>query len=302
MGNLTANYDFKKVLLGDNYIVDGNPIKNILLAKDSANYRDKSDDYFNYNNFKRGHIENYQLIENVFRTLFPISNTDYKDIGNSFFTTYKCYLQIMYPQIFMPKGTVKKGDVSPLTIPVYEEENPTSNISYPPYNSKGYEVIHKKYLTYYKNYFSLLKVHEEMTWIEFLTINFEFFSKVHNSEELQKFAVLTHTIGNIVTVPPGFNAGRGHNDYWDWGLKLFQDFLEPIRAWENFVNTYFLNCYVDKEYKIIPYWENHLASNLQLLPKNEFEIIRFLKHVNFCVEERGKNMVNEFNKKNGVTE
>ncbi|RHW36011.1 hypothetical protein D1B31_18150 [Neobacillus notoginsengisoli] len=298
MENLTANYDLKKILLGSNYIDDGNPIKNFLLARDDKNYRDKSDDYFNYKNFKRGHIENYQLIENVFRTLFPNLNSDYKDIANSFFITYKCYLQIMYPKIFMPNGTVKKGDVSPLTIPIYEEENPTPNIRYAPFVSEEYEVIHEKYLTYYKNHFPFLKVHKGMKWVEFLTINFEFFSKVHNLEELQRFAVLTHTIGNIVTVPKGFNAGRKHYDYWDWGLKLLQGgSLEPIGEWRDFVNTYYLSCYVDTEYEIIPYWENHLASNIHLLPKDEFDIIRFLEHVNFCIEKRGENMMNDFNKK-----
>ncbi|CEG27151.1 hypothetical protein [Bacillus sp. B-jedd] len=297
MENLTTNYDFKKILLGSNYIDDGNPIKNILLAKDDKNYRDKSDNYFNYKYSKLGHIENYQLIENVFRTLLPNSNSDYKDIANSFFTTYKCYLQIMYPEIFMPNGTTKDKDKDTLKKPIYEEENPTPARHYPPFVTGKDKVIHEKYLTYYKKYFPSLKVDKGMKWVEFLTINFEFFSKVHNVEELQRFAVLTHTIGNIVTVPYGFNAGRGHNDYWDWGLKLLQCFLEPIGAWENFVNIYHLSCYVDNEYEVIPYWENHLAPNIRLLPKNEFDIIRFLKHVNFCIEKRGENMMNDFNKK-----
>ncbi|MGR6899398.1 hypothetical protein [Rummeliibacillus sp. BSL5] len=294
---LTANYDFKKVLLGDNYIGDGNPIKNILLAKVSANYLDKSDDYFNYNNFKRGHIENYQLIENVFRILFPSSNTDYKDVMNSFWTTYKCYLQIMYPEIFMPIGTIKEGDASPLIIPDYERNDSIPNFAYPPHSSEKYEVLHPKYLTYYKNNFPSLTVEKGMNWIEFLSTNFEYFSEVHDSEELQKFAVLTHTVGNIAAVPCGFNGGRGHRDYWDWGLKLLQDFLEPIGAWKDFINTNFLNCYVDEDYKIIPYWKNHLVPYSRLLPKNKFELIEFLEQANFRIEERGRNMMNEFNKK-----
>lgn len=106
MIDLIVNYDFKKKLLGDLYSNE-NPIKNILLANEDINYCDKSDDYFNFNDFKRGHIENYKSIDDLFRKLFPNANTEYKDIMHSFWTIYKCYLQIIYPEIFTPEGTIK---------------------------------------------------------------------------------------------------------------------------------------------------------------------------------------------------
>lgn len=295
MINLIVNYDLKKKLLGENYS-NKNSIMNILLAKNDINYRDKSEDYFNYNNFKRGHIENYKLVDDIFKKIFSGFNTEYKDIMNSFWTTYKCYLQIMYPEIFMPEGTIKKEDENPLKSPQKKELIlVTPNLQYPPYNSKGCNIIHKKYLDYYKKNYSFLKVYEGMTWIRFLIENFDVFSKVHNSEELKKFAVLTHTIGNIAIVPYGFNTGRKFNDYWDMALKLLKNDLS-FDEWKKFIDINFFNCYVDENYNIKSYFKTANKNRLYL-PQGEEDIISFLKYSNFCIQIRGKNIINELNKK-----
>lgn len=297
MIDLIENYDFKKKLLGDLYNNE-NPIKNILLAYEDINYRDKKQDYFNFNDFKRGHIENYKVIDDLFKKLFPSLNTEHKDIMNSFWTTYKCYLQIIYPEIFMPEGTIKYGDEVPLKIPQKSDLNiSTPNMSYSPFkefnNNKG--KIHKKYLSYYKKNYPFLKVYAGMTWAKFLIENFEVFSKVHNSEELKKFAVLTHTIGNIAIVPKGFNTSRKFNDYWDMGLKLLQKDLSP-NEWEDYINMNFFNNYVDENNNIKQYFKIS-NKNDSYLPQNEEDIIRFLKNVNFCIETRGKDMMKELHKK-----
>lgn len=298
MINLIENYDFKKKLLGDLYNNE-NPIKNILLAYEDKNYCDKEDDYFNFNKFKRGHIENYKVIDDLFKKLFPSLNTEYKDIMNSFWTTYKCYLQIIYPEIFMPEGTIKDGDEVPLKIPQKSYLNIVTlpNMSYSPFkgvnNNKG--KIHKKYLAYYRKNFPFLKVYDGMTWAKFLIENFEFFSKVHNSEELKKFAILTHTIGNIAIVPYGFNTTRKFNDYWDMGLKLIQKDLSP-NEWEDYININFFNNYVDENNNIKQYFKESNKNN-SYLPQNEEDIIKFLQNVNFCIETREKYMINELHKK-----
>lgn len=298
MINLIENYDFKKKLLGDLYNNE-NPIKNILLAYEDKNYCDKEDDYFNFNKFKRGHIENYKVIDDLFKKLFPSLNTEYKDIMNSFWTTYKCYLQIIYPEIFMPEGTIKDGDEVPLKIPQKSYLNIVTlpNMSYSPFkgvnNNKG--KIHKKYLAYYRKIFPFLKVYDGMTWAKFLIENFEFFSKVHNSEELKKFAILTHTIGNIAIVPYGFNTTRKFNDYWDMGLKLIQKDLSP-NEWEDYININFFNNYVDENNNIKQYFKESNKNN-SYLPQNEEDIIKFLQNVNFCIETREKYMINELHKK-----
>lgn len=298
MINLIENYDFKKKLLGDLYNNE-NPIKNILLAYEDKNYCDKEDDYFNFNKFKRGHIENYKVIDDLFKKLFPSLNTEYKDIMNSFWTTYKCYLQIIYPEIFMPEGTIKDEDEVPLKIPQKSYLNIVTlpNMSYSPFkgvnNNKG--KIHKKYLAYYRKNFPFLKVYDGMTWAKFLIENFEFFSKVHNSEELKKFAILTHTIGNIAIVPYGFNTTRKFNDYWDMGLKLIQKDLSP-NEWEDYININFFNNYVDENNNIKQYFKESNKNN-SYLPQNEEDIIKFLQNVNFCIETREKYMINELHKK-----
>ena len=305
MIDLIENYDFKKKLLGDLYNNE-NPIKNILLAYEDKNYRDKEDDYFNFNRFKRGHIENYKEIDDLFKKLFPSSNTEYKDIMNSFWTTYKCYLQIIYPEIFMPEGTIKDGDEVPLKIPQKSDLNiSTPNMSYAPFKYyKNNGKIHKKYLAYYKKNYSFLKVYDGMTWAKFLIENFEVFSKVHNSEELKKFAALTHTIGNIAIVPYGFNTNRNFNDYWDMGLKLIQENLSS-NEWEDYINMNFFNHYVDENNNIKQYFKrsnNFKRSNKNnlYLPQNEEDIIRFLKNVNFCIETREKDMMKELHKKETI--
>lgn len=304
--NLTYDFDFKKILLGNQYC-EKKEIKNVLLAKNAVNYVDS---YIDYNKYYSGHVENYQIVEEVFKKVFQNGDINYKDIMNSFWTTYKFFLQIEYPNIFTPEGSLKNE------IPLEKNTNLTNSKvdnGYPPFDSLKYQVIHKKYVSYYNTNYPKLVVEDGYTWNQFLIENYDQFLKVHDCPELAKFAKLTHTIGNIVAVPEGFNSARyfPYLDYWDLSLdslkKIFteenvcssfsDDVVNSIKksmvaysSWEDFINFHYLNDYVDENYTIIPFWENHF---IKLEPSTREEIIDFLTKVNICIDKRGTRVLNQ---------
>lgn len=310
---LTWDYDFKKKLLGETVYVsnENESIKNILLAKNLSNYVDSEIDY---NNFYQGHIENYQVVEDVFKKVFQEANGSHKDVMNSFWTTYKFFLQIEYPDIFTPDGSLRNK--APLKKNINLTVFKVSN-SYPPFDSEDYQVIHKKYICYYKEYFSHLIVEEGYTWNQFLIENFDQFAKVHICPELVQFAKLTHSIGNIAVVPKGFNGSRycPHYDYWDLSLnslkkiytgekesnsfsdntvKSIKKYMSAYYSWNSFIDSHFLNDYVDDNYNVLPFWENHFERTKPIIRE---EIIRFLMKANFCIENRGKKILNQIGRK-----
>lgn len=307
ISELTWDFDFKRILLGSQKYDNNNEriIENILLAKNPDNYVDSESDY---KNFYRGHIENYQIVEDVFRKVFKDVNESHKDIMNSFWTTYKFFLQIEYPDVFTPKGSLKTE------IPLEKNIKLTVskvNNGYPPFDSEDYQVIHKKYVSYYKTNFSQFIVEEGYTWNRFLIENFEQFAKVHNCPELIQFAKLTHSIGNINLVPKGFNGSRycPHLDYWDLSLNslkkiftgekennVFSDFtvksiekyMSAYSSWDIFIDSHYLNNYVDENYNVLPFWKRHFEI---IKPTTHEEIIMFLTKANTCIENRGKTIL-----------
>lgn len=124
INNLKWDTDLKRILLGDKYD-ETNPIKNILMGKIDQNYMDNKNDYYNYS---RGHLENYQIVEDVFQKLTNHKDTGFKDIMNSFWITYKCLLQIEYPKIFKPFGNEIVSIKKP---PFYGEINDSYIKHYP---------------------------------------------------------------------------------------------------------------------------------------------------------------------------
>ncbi|MDQ7158907.1 hypothetical protein RCG63_02715 [Lactococcus lactis] len=290
---LTWDYDFKKILLGDT-AYDSNKnevIKNILLAKDFSNYVDSKSDY---NKFYQGHIENYQVIEIIFKEVFQKVNGSHKDVMNSFWTTYKFFLQIEYPDIFTPVGSLRNKN--PLKKNINLIVSKVSN-AYPPFDSKKHQIIHQKYICYYKKYFPQLNVKEGDTWNQFLMENFNQFDKVHLCLELVQFAKLTHSIGNIAVVPKDFNASRylPYLDYWDLSLNSLKKCMPAYNSWDSFVDSHYLNNYVDEHYNVLPFWENHFK---RTNPTTREEIIMFLTKANFCIENRGKKILSQIRKKN----
>lgn len=127
--------------------------------------------------------------------------------------------------------------------------------------------------------------------------NYQRFDIVHNNlPAFQTFATLTHTIGNFTVLPYWINTARNNfsKDYWDITLLSLQEWLAPTtptsKAWINFVEMFYLQPYVNKDYQTQLFWESH--SYKKLLPDNQdFPI--FLKAVNERIEERGKYMIKQ---------
>ena len=127
--------------------------------------------------------------------------------------------------------------------------------------------------------------------------NYQWFDIVHNNlPAFQTFATLTHTIGNFTVLPHWMNTARYKfsKDYWDITLLSLQEWLNPTtptsKVWINFVEMFYLQPYVNKDYQTQLFWESH--SYKKLLPDNQdFPI--FLKAVNERIEERGKYMIKQ---------
>lgn len=118
--------------------------------------------------------------------------------------------------------------------------------------------------------------------------NYEKFDVIaKNISEFELFAVNTHTIGNFIVLPHWMNTGRYwfSKDYWDLTLKSMYDFLNPLGAWENFVEKYYLQVFVNEDYIPVELWKEHFSSVVK--PTNN-QISHFLKNVNLRVEKRGK--------------
>lgn len=75
-------------------------------------------------------------------------------------------------------------------------------------------------------------------------------------------------------------------DYWDLTLKSLYDFLYPLDAWNNFVEKYYLQPFLNKDLKPVEFWDNHFNDSVNITDKNQVQ--QFLFRVNRSIAERGK--------------
>lgn len=159
-------------------------------------------------------------------------------------------------------------------------------------SSEGYEEVYKqvgidasKYLD--EQYDILLK---DKNYLQFKIIK-------DNEDEVEKFAQLTHSIGNFTVLPYKINTTRGTSkdfrDYWDITLKVIYDLFisigdEGIDAWKAFVKKYSLQPFVnpDKSYCVGELWVRHFDKSVYPVEDEDFK--QFYHNVNLLIEERGK--------------
>ena len=135
--------------------------------------------------------------------------------------------------------------------------------------------------------------------LDYLSNNYAKFDVIReNRDGFKSFATLTHTIGNFIVLPHWMNTGRSgfSADYWDITLLSLQEWLHLIsptsEAWVNFIELYYLQPYVNKDYQTELFWENHSYGYDNLFPSNQ-DVPIFLKAVNERIEERGKYMIKQ---------
>lgn len=123
---------------------------------------------------------------------------------------------------------------------------------------------------------------------------------------LKKYALYTHTLGNLIIEPKGFNMGRKNGDYWDIALKQLKIYFDLIDEsfWKNHIKILFLQPFVNSDYSIASLWnpeyQHANVINPMSISKNittESLINEFLDHCCLSIEERGKQMFMELCKK-----
>lgn len=154
-----------------------------------------------------------------------------------------------------------------------------------------------------------------------LKINSDNKSSVKHNKHLQKFATLTHTIGNLTLVPfkidtendsKSFNQSRGFRDnhtnkyfvydFFDLSLKIIKENV-GIQTFKEYIDTFYLHDFVnlDDNYSIKPLLKKHkplLAQNKMsldnpesFLPDNNDELNEYLMNVNKLIMQRSKRIV-----------
>lgn len=143
--------------------------------------------------------------------------------------------------------------------------------------------------------------------------------KAAKNKELKKFAALTHSIGNFTLVPfhlnpledrRSFNQYRGYQsdgdskyfvyDFFDLSLKLIKENVSE-EVFRNYIDTFFLDDYVDDNYNILPLLSRH-APMLQeerlplddpesFLPQTVDELNEYLSLVNEKIKARSQRIV-----------
>lgn len=128
-----------------------------------------------------------------------------------------------------------------------------------------------------------------------LLAEYDFYKEINELEEVQKFAVLTHSIGNFTLVPKGFNTRRNSlfDDYWDITLEYFLMVLGKEAFLQQCHKFKYKAAYLENS-KIQKYWEGHTMVDKKL-PSNfsSVQILEVIKKITHSIEIRGKEMLQE---------
>ena len=278
--DLQVDFDLKRILLGEKYDKD-RPIHNVLLAKLDSERVDETDDYVS--GTLKGHIENYKVVSHVFASFPAYGEEKRYDVMHSFWTTFKSYLQIVYWQEFLPEkyanGTLGKPEI---------RRKASRNDA--PFDSHNSITMTPSYIAYYHTYFPQIKKKKGDTWLGFITKNTDYFKKVMENEKLNRFAILTHTIGNLTIVPKNFNRWRGAFDYWDFGIIRLPNF-SPEHDLDYHIRTYLYQDALNEDGKLKPLWPGHYDITVPYLPETPEQVEAFLDNVTDQIIKRGERLV-----------
>lgn len=133
-----------------------------------------------------------------------------------------------------------------------------------------------------------------------------------DNENIMTFAHMTHTIGNMLLVPAGYNGYRGTKSYlkdyfdlsldnlvnsWDGNSYLGTEDKDRQQKFKKYINTFFLYDYVnkvDETYQVLPLCESHgqklmmkEKQNSQYVLPEKSEIDHLCSEINNCIKRRG---------------
>lgn len=269
-------------------------IENLHSEEELANYDFKNliiDTDYNYNN--ENNIENflnYKILgkydcDKIYGEIFNIENTD---TLNSYWTIFKKYAQLNLSK----ELDLENGNIKNIYLDKYKEQYGTD------LSSSQLWCLHINNMIKEKN--------------------------ISIDEDFADFAKLTHTIGNFIEVPKGFNVNRYTNtfdymdltllciykwyetysDFWlevllnnnkeaikntkEWLLRYDTDTYKEFSPWQKFVIVEQLGEYVDENYKPKELFNNHF-NNFEILINDKF------KFANYYEKEKLLNPQDTFN-------
>ncbi|MFC6181963.1 hypothetical protein [Lactiplantibacillus daowaiensis] len=123
----------------------------------------------------------------------------------------------------------------------------------------------------------------------FLTANDDLY------EKMEKFAQLTHAIGNFTVMPVWMNQGRGMSgrikDYWDLTLRDSQKFLTSFdqgdEVWNKMIEKYKLQPFIDEKHEVKELWSGHFDAG-RVMPQTLAQVADFYDNANLLIVTRGK--------------